>query len=155
MTRSSRLAATVVLAAVGATVAGCGARDSTAPHPTPTAAADCNDLATHDGDGFVLAGSDWSGNTHAYAETATVYACVSASTGGTVGFRVTGAGITVSPARRPVSAYPSGVVPFRVRVSPGGSGSLTMTHQGPSGGSGGPGPEVVATADGWHFASAG
>jgi hypothetical protein len=119
----------------------------------PASPDDCSDLGTHRGDGFVLAGSDWSGETHPYDQGGTIYACTSASGEGTVRFRVTGDGIAVSPSRQALSAYPDGVVPFTVRVSSGASGSLAMQQEGHGGSSGGPGPTVVTDADGWHFAS--
>lgn len=148
-----RAAGGLVLAAV--LLAGC--HDSSSSHVTgpPTSPAECNDLGTHRGDGFVLAGSDWSDDLHDYDEPATVYACVLASNGGTVRFQVTGTGIAVTPARRQLTAYPSGIVPFEVRVSPGASGRLVMLQRGPGVSSGGPGPTVVAGTDGWHFAGAG
>jgi hypothetical protein len=133
-------------------LAGCGPDSSSArASGPPTAPGDCHDLGTHRGDGFVLAGSDWSGETRGYHDAAMIYACTSASGEGTVRFRVTGDGITVSPSHRALSAYPGGVVPFTVHVSPGASGSLVMLQQGPGGSSGGPGPTVVTEADGWRF----
>jgi len=138
--------------ALALSLTACSSSSSTpAPHPAPTAAAACDDLGTRRGDGFVVAGSDWSGETRAYDEAATVYACASAGSGGTVRFEVTGSGITVTPPRRPLSAYPTGVVPFRVRVSPGASGRLVMLQEGPGLASGGPGPAVIAASDGWRF----
>jgi hypothetical protein len=147
-----RAAGGLVLAA--ALLTGCG-HDSSSAHVTgpPTSPAECHDLGTHRGDGFVLAGSDWSDETHGYHDAATIYACTSASGEGTVRFRASGHGITVSPPRRTLSTYPGGVVPFTVHVSSGASGSLVMLQEGPGGSSGGPGPTVVAEADGWHFAA--
>jgi hypothetical protein len=149
----ARIAAALAAAAVA--LAGCGHDSSSTPSAgTPTEPTACNDLGTHRGDGFVLAGSHWTGETHAYDESATVYACVLASGEGTVRFQVSGNGIVVTPARRQMTAYPGGVVPFQVRVSPGASGRLVMLQQGPGrSSSGGPGPAVVGDSDGWHFAS--
>src|SRR4051794_7670190 len=82
-------------------LAGCGHDSSSAQAGgPPMGPADCNDLGTHRGDGFVVAGSDWSGETHGYTDAATVYACTLASGEGAVRFQVTGSGINVSPARR-------------------------------------------------------
>jgi hypothetical protein len=68
-----------------------------------------------------------------------------------VRLQATGNGITVTPSRRPLSAYPSGVVPFRVKVAPGSSGRLVVQQVGPGVSSGGPGRAVVAETDGWRF----
>jgi hypothetical protein len=145
------IAAALVSAAV---LSACHADPTSSPRTGPPASpSDCSDLGTHRVDGFVVAGSDWTEESHAYDEPATVYACVSASTEGTVRFQVTGTGIAVTPARRQLTAHPGGVVPFQVRVSPGASGRLVMLQRGPAVSSGGPGPTVVAEADGWHFAS--
>ena len=75
-------------------------------HPEPTAPEQCNDLATHRGDGFVLIGTDWSGEPHRYGDAATVYACVLPITGGEVQLIAAGTGVRVLPARQRVSGSP-------------------------------------------------
>lgn len=121
------------------------------PHPAPTDFGGCNDLAPHRDDGFVVAGSDWSGEPHAYGEEATVYACLDPGMGGVVRLVVSGQAIHVRPVRRRVGAFPSGVVPFRVRVDPGGSGSIGVRQRAAGSGTGGPGPTIAAGDDGWRF----
>lgn len=153
-------AVTVALAAL----TGCGEDSppstgsmSTAPtpHAAPTAAADCNDLGAQRADGYVLAGTDWSNEMHTYAEPAVVYVCVAPGTSGRVSLETSGQGITVSPRSRPASSSKTGVLPFRVRVARGAEGTLAMRQKSPGASGGGPGPTVVAEADGWHFTSAG
>jgi hypothetical protein len=148
------------LSTVAAVAAACAltsctsAGDERPPHPTPTAAAACNDLPEHRDDGFVLAGTDWSSQSHAYAGEATVYACVPPQPGGTVRLRAEGTGIQVSPAVAPVDPEGTGVIPFRVRVSPGTSGRLSMAWRFDGGGAGAPGPSVVSSRSTWHFEAA-
>ena len=148
------------IAVAGGGLAGCGHDPSTssstarAPHPAPTAAGDCNDLGTQRGDGFVLAGTDWSNDVHAYDRPAVVYVCVQPGTGGRVGLETSGQGITITPRSRATSSSETGVLAFRVRVRQGATGTLTMHQESPGATSGGPGPTVVAETDGWHFASA-
>src|SRR4051812_16192853 len=107
---------------VAVPVAGCSNPSPPAsappPHPAPTDFSSCNDLSPHRGDGFVVAGSDWSSERHAYGGEATMYACVYLPTGGVVTLVVSGQAIHVQPLRQEVVAFPSGVVPFRVRVGP-------------------------------------
>lgn len=158
MTVSWRLRTPVTLLVLTVTaipLAGCSNAASRAsgppPHPAPTDFAGCNDLAPHRDDGFVVAGSDWSGEVHAYGEEATVYACLNPGTGGVVSLVVSGEAIHVEPARRRVDAFANGVVPFRVRVDPGGSGHISVRQHAPASGTGGPGPAVAARGDGWRF----
>jgi hypothetical protein len=146
------LVAVVVLAGCGDDASSSASPD---PHAVPTAAADCNDLGAHRGDGFVLAGTDWSAEPHDYGEAAVVHACVQPGIGGTVSLEVTGHGITVTPRSRAADSSASGVLAFRVRVTRGATGRLTMHQQSAGAETGGPGPEVVAGADGWHFTAAG
>lgn len=152
-----RAAGGPVLAAV--LLAGCGHDSSSSaarsPDGAPTAAADCNDLGTSRGDGFVLAGTDWSTEQHAYGESAVVYACVQPGTGGRVRLQASGAGITVTPGSRATASSSSGVLPFHVRVSRGASGALTMHQESSGATTGGPGPTVVTETDGWHLSSRG
>ena len=141
-------------------LAGCGNDSSSsssttrAPHTAPTAAGDCNDLGTQRRDGFVLAGTDWSSDVHAYDEPAVVYVCVQPGTGGRVRLETSGQGITITPGSRATSSSKTGVLAFRVRVRQGATGALTMRQESPGAASGGPGPTVVTETDGWHFASA-
>ena len=122
------------------------------PHPAPTGFADCNDLAPRRSDGFVVVGSDWSSEPHAFGAEATMYACVYPPTGGVVRLLVSGRAIYVEPRRQRVSDFPGGVVPFRVTVDAGGGGVLTVRQDLAGGGySGGPGPTVEAGDDGWRF----
>ena len=141
-------------------LAGCGNESSStssttrAPHTAPTAAGDCNDLGAQRADGFVLAGTDWSNDVHAYDEPAVVYVCVQPGTGGRVSLETSGQGITITPRSRAASSSETGVLAFRVRVRQGATGTLSMRQESPGAMRGGPGPTVVAETDGWHFASA-
>ena len=153
----SKTVTLLVLGVIATPVAGCSDASSPAtappPHPAPTDFARCNGLAPHRGDGFVVAGSDWSGERHAYGGEATMYACVYPPTGGVVTLVVSGHAIHVQPLRQEVSAFPSGVVPFRVRVDPGGSGHIDVRQDTAGGGgySGARGPAIDARDDGWRF----
>lgn len=150
-----RLAVLVSGVVTAVPVAGCSDASSRAegppPHPAPTDFADCNDLAPHRDDGFVVAGSDWSGESHAYGEEETVYACLDPGMGGVVSLVVSGQAIHVRPVRQRIRAFPNGVVPFRVEVDPGGTGSIGVRQVAAASGSGGPGPTVAAGDDGWRF----
>jgi hypothetical protein len=129
---------------------GCGPAGEAArpaPHPRPASSAECNQLTDTEGDGTVLAGTDWSGEDHALGDPATVYACLMPSTGGTVQLVATGHGIDVSPANQRVGAFPTGVIPFQVTVARGGFGTLTVQQTSAGGYTGGPGPSV-ATGNG-------
>ena len=159
MTVGWRLSTTVTLLVFGVAampLAGCSnaSRRATAPpsHPAPTDFVSCKDLAPQRADGFVVVGSDWSGEQHAYGERATMFACVYPPAGGVVRLVVSGQAIHVQPLRQRVSAFPSGVVPFRVRVDPGGSGHIDVRQDTAGGGySGGRGPTIEARGDGWRF----
>ena len=108
MTLGFQSARTCLALAVGSALAlltGCSAA-APAAHPEPTAPEQCNDLATHRGDGFVLIGTDWSGEPHQYGDAATVYACVLPITGGEVQLIAAGTGERVHPARQRVSGSP-------------------------------------------------
>jgi hypothetical protein len=133
-------------------LSGCG-HASSETSGRPTAPGQCRDLGTHRRDGFVLAGTDWSAEQHTYAESAVVYACVQPGTGGRVHLEASGQGITITPRSRATDSSDNGVLAFRVRVSRGATGGLTMHQESPGAATGGPGPTVVAGADGWHFSS--
>jgi hypothetical protein len=140
------------LVALPLLLSACG-HDATAPHAAPATAGDCNDLGSHRDDGFVLAGTDWSTENRAYAESAVVYACVDPGMGGTVRLQPSGPGITVRPRSRRTASAEVGVLAFRVRTRPGATGALTMSQESDGGTTGAQGPTVVTDADGWHFAS--
>lgn len=146
----------VVLGVTAVPIAGCSNASPRAsgppPHPAPTDFASCNDLPSHRDDGYVVAGSDWSGESHAYAEEATVYACVYPPTGGVVRLVVSGRAIHVRPVQQRVGAFPNGVVPFRVTADPGGSGHIAVRQDAAGGGySGGPGPAIVTRPYSWRL----
>ncbi|EWT03912.1 hypothetical protein N864_12425 [Intrasporangium chromatireducens Q5-1] len=125
------------------------------PHPAPTDFAGCNGLAPHRDDGFVVAGSDWSSELHAYGGEATMYACVYPPAGGMVSLVVSGQAVHVRPQRQQVSAFPGGVIPFQVRVDPGGYGQIDVRQDTTGGGySGASGPRIDAQDPGWRFSRA-
>ena len=148
------LGAALALVATLTTVTGCADEESEAllrPHVAPTRAADCVDLPGLGGDPGILLGTDWSGEHHDFADTATVYACVAASLGGRVSLRVEGSGIRVAPRVVPVDPSNGGIVPFRVTVSKGAAGRLRVVQQGDAGQGDLAGPGVLTDAGGWHF----
>ncbi|GAA2153848.1 hypothetical protein GCM10009844_38910 [Nocardioides koreensis] len=154
--RRSTTVTVLVFGVAAMPLAGCSdaSRRASAPpsHPAPTGFASCNDLAPQRADGFVVIGSDWSGEQHAYGEEATVFACVYPPAGGVVRLVVSGQAIHVHPLRERVSAFPSGVVPFRVRVDPGGSGDIDVRQDMTRGSySAASGPTIESGDDGWRF----
>lgn len=118
----------------------------------PTSFARCNDLVPQRRDGFVVAGSDWSGEAHAYGDSATVYACVLPSLGGAVRLVPSGDGIGVDPVEQRLGDFPTGVVPFRVTVERGrGPASVSVRQESPASVTGGYGPAIERGKDRWRF----
>ena len=105
------------------------------------------------GDGYVVAGTDWSSEEHGFTDRVVVYACVYAELGGRVRLTAEGSGIEVSPAVARVDRHGTGIIPFRVRVSPGALGRLWMSSRSGGANSDSGGPEVVVTNSGWRFAA--
>ena len=130
---------------------GSDTTDAPSPHAAPTASGSCNDLPALHGDPGMVIGTDWSGEHHDYGDPVVVYGCVTVGSGGHASLVAQGAGIKNRSRAVPVDSWPSGVIPFHVTVSEGGSGMLRLHQTG--GGLGGDieGPVVAPEGHRWHF----
>jgi hypothetical protein len=105
------------------------------PHTSPAGAGYCNDLPHAGGDGGLVLGTDWSGETHPYDEAVDLTVCVTTAGGGRVRVTSSDTGVAVTPRSQQVPDTGDGLLTVQVRVDPG-----TVA-----------GPTVVTTDDGWHL----
>jgi hypothetical protein len=103
--------------------------------------------------GMVL-GTDWSAETHPYDQPVDLTVCVTTSDSSKLRVRSSDAGITVTPRTQPVPTAGNGLLTVQVRVVSGTPSGTVLRLEQYGGGVGGdtPGPSIVTTADGWHFA---
>jgi hypothetical protein len=125
------------------------------PAAPPDRAKDCNHLLPIGPDGpSIVAGFHWTGETHKFGVAAALYACVSPHQGRSVVFTAVPAGVTVTPAEKPVDPDGSGVERFAVVVQRGVAGRVWLQQLDNGVGSASVGgPRIVAGASGWHFAA--
>ncbi|NHC12944.1 hypothetical protein [Motilibacter deserti] len=138
------LAAVLVLAACGSDAGTSGA---------PARPADCNHVSLQGKDAAAAVGFHWTGETHAYGASTTLWFCVDPRLGGSITFEPP-AGVTVTPQSQQNSASGSGVLPFTITVQQGATGRVRVQA---ADGNGRPqanigGPEVEAAGDGWKLA---
>ena len=149
-----RLACAAVVTSTALLLAGCAnpAHRPTGPHPVPTSAAECNDLPAVHGDPGVLMGTDWTDEPHDWGDTVIVDVCVVPDSEERIWLTAESREVQIGPRTVHPDATSTGVIPFRVTVLRGGTGTISM-HQDGAGVSGDmPGPVVAADGDGWHFA---